>query len=144
MSALPQVNDRQPAHLREVRIRDLVSYFVIPLPLFFLAVIGSHHCFRHMEAGRTAALIALGLVCYILLRRLCLGAILMYKAFAPMKIRGQCRFEPSCSTYALICFRRYGLILGFVLSLLRIQRCQPPHGGEDYPSLKHLLRLFGK
>ena len=43
-----------------------------------------------------------------------------------------CRFEPSCSQYALDALRRRGLIIGSVLAAYRIIRCNPfSRGGFD-------------
>lgn len=46
-----------------------------------------------------------------------------------------CRFTPTCSQYALIAFRRYGFLKGFVLTAKRILRCRPggPHGYDPVP-----------
>ncbi|MCK5114765.1 MAG: membrane protein insertion efficiency factor YidD [Phycisphaerae bacterium] len=43
-----------------------------------------------------------------------------------------CRFEPSCSSYALAALRRHGLIKGLYLALRRLLRCHPfSNGGHD-------------
>jgi putative membrane protein insertion efficiency factor len=43
-----------------------------------------------------------------------------------------CRFEPSCSAYALEAVRRYGWARGGLLALRRLFRCHPFHrGGFD-------------
>ena len=45
----------------------------------------------------------------------------------------KCRFTPSCSLYAIIAFRRFGLIKGGWLTLKRVLKCHPLHeGGEDF------------
>jgi conserved hypothetical protein YidD len=45
----------------------------------------------------------------------------------------KCRFTPSCSQYAIIAFRRFGLIKGGWLTLKRVLKCHPLHeGGEDF------------
>lgn len=45
-----------------------------------------------------------------------------------------CRFEPSCSRYAVTCLERHGAIRGSWLALLRLLRCHPFHpGGYDPP-----------
>ncbi|MCC6220419.1 MAG: membrane protein insertion efficiency factor YidD [Deltaproteobacteria bacterium] len=43
-----------------------------------------------------------------------------------------CRFEPTCSRYAIEAFKRYGFIRGLWLSIKRVVRCNPMcQGGED-------------
>ncbi|MDT8317502.1 MAG: membrane protein insertion efficiency factor YidD [bacterium] len=45
-----------------------------------------------------------------------------------------CRFEPSCSRYALTCLERKGL-KGLLPSIIRISKCHPFHpGGYDPPA----------
>lgn len=42
-----------------------------------------------------------------------------------------CRFQPSCSAYAMIALRRYGALKGGWLAAKRIARCHP-WGGCGY------------
>lgn len=46
-----------------------------------------------------------------------------------------CRFEPSCSEYALIAVRRFGLLRGGWLAARRLGRCNPwgPWGSDPVP-----------
>jgi putative membrane protein insertion efficiency factor len=45
-----------------------------------------------------------------------------------------CRFEPSCSHYALACLESHGALRGGLLSLARVCKCHPFHpGGYDPP-----------
>lgn len=45
----------------------------------------------------------------------------------------KCRFTPSCSQYAIIALRRFGLIKGGWLTVKRVLKCHPLHeGGEDF------------
>ena len=59
-----------------------------------------------------------------------------YKYLISPYIGKSCRFEPSCSTYALEAFRSYGFFRGFKLSLFRVIRCNPwgGHGYDPVPS----------
>ncbi len=38
---------------------------------------------------------------------------------------GACRFEPSCSTYAVTAIEAHGLSRGLLLALRRVARCHP-------------------
>lgn len=45
----------------------------------------------------------------------------------------RCRFEPSCSDYALEAIERYGLLRGGGLAARRLLKCHPYHGGGNDP-----------
>ena len=58
---------------------------------------------------------------------------LYQKMISPL-IPPTCRFYPSCSTYARLSFKKYGILKGFGVSLIRILKCHPFHpGGYDPP-----------
>ena len=43
-----------------------------------------------------------------------------------------CRFTPSCSSYALLSIKRFGVIEGVLLIFKRLTKCHPFHpGGYD-------------
>ena len=45
-----------------------------------------------------------------------------------------CRFEPSCSRYAVACLEAHGVLRGSLLSAKRLCKCHPFHpGGYDPP-----------
>lgn len=47
-------------------------------------------------------------------------------------IGAQCRFEPSCSHYAIAALRRHGPARGTMLATARVLRCNPwSAGGHD-------------
>ena len=48
----------------------------------------------------------------------------------------QCRFEPTCSQYAIEALNKHGLIYGSWLSVKRIFRCRPggPSGDDPVPN----------
>jgi putative membrane protein insertion efficiency factor len=46
----------------------------------------------------------------------------------------ECRFEPSCSRYAIGCLEAHGALRGSLLSIVRMCKCHPFHpGGYDPP-----------
>ena len=49
-----------------------------------------------------------------------------------------CRFDPTCSAYALIALERHGALKGSLLTVRRILRCHPwgAHGVDDVPDAK--------
>ena len=53
--------------------------------------------------------------------------IFMIKVYQkiPGPWHNKCRFEPSCSNYAIIAIDRFGSIKGTFLSIKRILRCNP-------------------
>ena len=53
---------------------------------------------------------------------------------------GCCRFEPSCSSYALDALDEYGPFQGVWLTLKRILRCHPL-GGCGYDPIPETIRL---
>lgn len=61
-----------------------------------------------------------------------MAAIGGYRRFASPLMGPHCRFEPSCSAYALEAVRRHGALRGSWLAVRRIGRCHPFHpGGYD-------------
>lgn len=60
-------------------------------------------------------------------------AVRLYQdALSPLKMGPSCRFEPTCSNYALMALERHGLVKGLLLSIGRLLRCAPWHpGGWD-------------
>jgi putative membrane protein insertion efficiency factor len=66
------------------------------------------------------------------MKRLLLTLIGAYRYFLSPWLGNQCRFHPSCSTYAQEAISRYGTFCGGWLALRRLGRCHPWHpGGVD-------------
>jgi putative membrane protein insertion efficiency factor len=64
---------------------------------------------------------------------LCLS-IRVYQWLLSPLLGNCCRFEPSCSRYALLCIERLGPVRGCWLSIRRLSRCHPfCPGGHDPP-----------
>lgn len=60
------------------------------------------------------------------MKYLCIWLIRFYQRFlSPLKKQPTCRFSPTCSAYAVEAFQKRGFIIGFILTVGRIARCQP-------------------
>ncbi len=68
-----------------------------------------------------------------MLVKLSIKFIKLYQRLAPRKIRDACRFEPTCSNYAILALQKYGFLKGWKMVLNRLGRCKWPNGGEDLP-----------
>lgn len=56
-----------------------------------------------------------------------------YQRFISPLLGPHCRFTPTCSHYAIIALKRFGLIKGSWLTLKRVLKCHPLHEGGDDP-----------
>ena len=63
--------------------------------------------------------------------KICITLIKGYKYLISPFLGKSCRFEPSCSSYAMEAFSNHGFFHGFKLSLIRIIKCNP-WGGYGY------------
>lgn len=65
-------------------------------------------------------------------RRLVRGAIRAYQLGVAPVMGPACRYEPSCSAYALTAVERHGVLRGSRLAMQRLARCHPLGGyGAD-------------
>lgn len=121
--------------LREVRTRDLVTFALIPpIILTALWLITPLVLVRYIEAVPPWVFYTVaGIISYFLVKRFAIGAVLTYKAFAPLEVRARCRFKPTCSTYMIMAINKYGLVIGVIKGIRRLLRCKPPNGGVDLP-----------
>ena len=63
-----------------------------------------------------------------------MGIIRFYQLSISPFLGLNCRFEPTCSQYAMQALNKYGLLKGSYYSLKRILRCHP-WGGHGYDPL---------
>ena len=62
--------------------------------------------------------------------------IRVYQRFFSGWIRaGQCRFYPTCSEYAVLAIKKYGVVQGMARAAGRLRRCRPDNGESciDWP-----------
>jgi uncharacterized protein len=67
-----------------------------------------------------------------MMRRLALAPILAYQRVVSPALGRRCKYEPTCSAYAVQAIREFGILRGLVLAAWRVLRCNPlSHGGFD-------------
>jgi len=67
--------------------------------------------------------------------------ILLYAKLISPALPRRCKYEPTCSAYAVQAIQQEGVARGLVLAIWRVLRCNPfSHGGYD--PVEH-QRLFG-
>ena len=68
----------------------------------------------------------------VLMKTLLIGFVRLYRLI-PRFGPSPCRFQPSCSTYALDALEQHGALRGTWLTLRRLGRCHPFHAGGFDP-----------
>jgi putative membrane protein insertion efficiency factor len=66
------------------------------------------------------------------MRWLLVNLVLLYRVTLGRLLGGQCRYDPTCSQYAIDAVNKYGPIKGSWQAIKRIARCHPwGRGGYD-------------
>jgi len=79
-----------------------------------------------MTAPRTRPLLMRGWQLLVLLPRQLLSLVVrFYRFWLKPWLGNACRFEPSCSAYALEALHKHGAVRGSALAGWRLMRCQP-------------------
>jgi hypothetical protein len=74
-------------------------------------------------------------------REVAVAPLLAYQRAVSPLLGDRCRFEPSCSRYAVQAIREYGILRGFVLAAWRLGRGHPfSRGGLDPLTAQRLFR----
>ena len=109
--------------------RPPISYKkpLLALAIFTAVLIGA------LFVSWVAAVVWAVLFLCVISKRAVIWMIHLYQNKAPDKVRLRCVFEPSCSEYAILVIRRYGVIAGGIKTIGRLRRCHFPNGGPDYP-----------
>jgi putative membrane protein insertion efficiency factor len=65
-------------------------------------------------------------------RAVVLAPIVVYRRVLSPALPRRCKYEPTCSRYAVDAIGEYGILRGLVLGTWRLLRCNPwSHGGYD-------------
>jgi uncharacterized protein len=75
-------------------------------------------------------------------RLVAIAPIVAYQRVISPAIPRRCKYEPTCSRYALEAIREYGILKGLVLAGWRLLRCNPwSLGGYDPVEAQRVFRI---
>jgi hypothetical protein len=75
------------------------------------------------------------------LRALVTAPIVVYQRLVSPAIPRRCKYEPTCSRYAVEAIKQYGILRGLVLAGWRLLRCNPwSYGGYDPVEAQRVFR----
>jgi uncharacterized protein len=76
-----------------------------------------------------------------LLRAIVSAPIVAYQRLISPALPRRCKYEPTCSRYAVEAIGRYGILRGLVLAGWRLLRCNPwSYGGYDPVDAQRVFR----
>ncbi len=74
-------------------------------------------------------------------RAVVIAPLAAYQRWVSPALPRRCKFEPTCSRYAVEAIGQFGILRGVVLAAWRLLRCNPwSHGGFDPPDRQRLFR----
>lgn len=78
------------------------------------------------------------------MRHVLIACVRGYRLLLKPWLGNACRFEPTCSQYALDALQRHGALAGSALTTRRILRCHPwcPGGVDPVPEHNPVAGLF--
>jgi uncharacterized protein len=75
-------------------------------------------------------------------RAIVIAPISVYRKVLSPAIPRRCKYEPTCSRYAVEAIREYGILKGLVLAGWRLLRCNPwSYGGYDPVEAQRVFRI---
>jgi putative membrane protein insertion efficiency factor len=78
-------------------------------------------------------------------RAIAVAPIVLYQRVISPALPRRCKYEPTCSHYAIGAIRRYGPARGVVLAVWRLLRCNPfSYGGYDPVESQRLFKVHGE
>jgi uncharacterized protein len=70
-----------------------------------------------------------------------LAPVWLYQRLISPALPRRCKYEPTCSAYAVAAVREHGVLRGGVLAAWRLLRCNPfSHGGYDPVEARRIFR----
>ena len=79
-----------------------------------------------------------------MVREALMGLVRAYRLLLSPWLGSACRFEPTCSAYALQALERHGAAAGSGLTVARLLRCHPWCAGGHDPVPEKAPRLFSR
>ncbi len=75
-------------------------------------------------------------------RAVVLAPVAVYQRLISPALPRRCKYEPTCSRYAVQAVGEYGILRGLVLAMWRLLRCNPwSHGGYDPVGAQGLFKV---
>ncbi|MPZ51733.1 MAG: membrane protein insertion efficiency factor YidD [Acidimicrobiia bacterium] len=70
------------------------------------------------------------------MKRAVVAAITFYRRYLSPQTAANCRYQPTCSAYAVEAVERHGVVKGGFMALRRLTRCHPlrPGGFDPVPA----------
>jgi putative membrane protein insertion efficiency factor len=79
-----------------------------------------------------------------LARAVAVAPITVYQRFVSPALPRRCKYEPTCSAYAVDAVRTFGIARGLILAAWRLLRCNPlSRGGYDPVEAQTLFKRSG-
>ena len=78
------------------------------------------------------------------MRAILIGGVKAYRLLLSPWLGSACRFEPTCSVYALGALEQHGAAVGSYLTVARLTRCHPWCAGGADPVPTQAPRLFSR
>jgi putative membrane protein insertion efficiency factor len=76
------------------------------------------------------------------LRLVVISPLVVYQRVISPGLPRRCRYEPTCSHYAVQALEEYGILKGLVLACWRVLRCNPwSRGGYDPVGAQQVFRV---
>jgi uncharacterized protein len=75
-------------------------------------------------------------------RSVVVAPVVAYQRVVSPALPRRCKYEPTCSHYAVDAVREYGILKGLVLGVWRLLRCNPwSYGGYDPVEDQRVFRI---